>query len=382
MSMRADPTAAALLALLLAGCGAPPRRGDRDGDGWTVAEGDCDDGNAAAHPAAEDGVADGADQDCSGGDTCYEDADGDRFGSTRTFPSVDLDCRDVGESRVSTDCDDWNADVHPGAAEVCDGLDDDCEGGPGADESDGDADGWMVCGGDCDDADPDVNAAGHEACGNAVDDDCDGLVDCEDGDCDVPPCAEDCATPADDDLDGLLNCTDDDCWSAGACALAARVRLGGHAWWHRILDEMGPRGWGTATSVDGTLWLRSLSAGAGSAGTVTCAWHVDHADFYGTFYDVVPCAWGPVDREFSLSSECPLPEHVQDFLPAPVTRRGRVAGCGRGDSDVWVYSWYAGAPVLLSSGIETHHGDVVGSESSWSMAPIEAGSTLEIRMVR
>lgn len=45
-------------------------------------------------------------------------------------------------------------------------------------DNDGDGDPPRVCGGtDCDDSNPDVNAAMGELCGNLIDDDCDGIVD-------------------------------------------------------------------------------------------------------------------------------------------------------------------------------------------------------------
>ncbi|MFO0001324.1 MAG: putative metal-binding motif-containing protein, partial [bacterium] len=46
---------------------------DLDGDGFTTAEGDCDDANAAVYPGAEE-ACDGVDNDCDG-DTDVEDAD-------------------------------------------------------------------------------------------------------------------------------------------------------------------------------------------------------------------------------------------------------------------------------------------------------------------
>ncbi len=44
---------------------------DADGDGWAVADGDCDDAAADVYPTAEDAPGDGVDQDCDG-----EDAEG------------------------------------------------------------------------------------------------------------------------------------------------------------------------------------------------------------------------------------------------------------------------------------------------------------------
>ena len=41
---------------------------DNDGDGFTVADGDCNDNDATIHPGAEEVCGDGIDQDCDGQD--------------------------------------------------------------------------------------------------------------------------------------------------------------------------------------------------------------------------------------------------------------------------------------------------------------------------
>ena len=51
------------------------------------------------------------------------------------------------------DCNDAAITIHPGAPEVCDGADNDCDDVLGGDEIDDDVDGQTECDGDCDDAD-------------------------------------------------------------------------------------------------------------------------------------------------------------------------------------------------------------------------------------
>lgn len=98
---------------------------------------------------------------------------------------------------TATDCDDLDASIHPGAAEICDGIDQDCDlvvddGAFPTWYVDGDADGWgdaawsgssctqpsgtATVDGDCDDADDTVHPGASDAC-NRDDDDCDAVVD-------------------------------------------------------------------------------------------------------------------------------------------------------------------------------------------------------------
>ncbi len=152
--------------------------------------------------------------------TWYHDSDGDTYGNAAD--SV-VSCTDppVGYVSDSTDCDDQNAAIHPGAAEVCgNGIDDDCLNGDelcsGTWYRDADGDqygnpaestaslsqpaGYVSENTDCDDNRSDVHPGMAEVCEDGVDNNCDGQVD--EG-CADPP------TPLNDaDQDGVADETD------------------------------------------------------------------------------------------------------------------------------------------------------------------------------
>jgi len=111
---------------------------DLDGDGWAATE-DCDDGDPAVNPGAEEDCATRDDDDCDGvlnpidALGCldfYDDADADGWGTGS--PRCLCEAGATWTASVSGDCDDGDPAVNPGAVEVCDdGADNDCDGTPG-----------------------------------------------------------------------------------------------------------------------------------------------------------------------------------------------------------------------------------------------------------
>jgi MYXO-CTERM domain-containing protein len=177
----------------------------------TTVGGDCDDSNVGINPDADEVPVNGIDEDCDGGDLCYRDIDGDGFGSTEFIASADLFCTGTGEATNNTDCLDVGtvgivaaAEIYPGAPEMCNEVDDDCDTLIDDDDTnlvDGftwylDADGddfgqtgitTLACSqpsgyasddGDCNDGNAGINPDAQEVCDPADnDEDCDGEAD-------------------------------------------------------------------------------------------------------------------------------------------------------------------------------------------------------------
>ena len=132
-----------LAALGAAGCSSVPEatvptfdgmlydRIDKDFDG-SYASVDCNDSDASIHPGAVE-VCNDVDDNCDGAidegvrAVFHRDADGDSFGS----PDDTIDACELPDGYVhnDSDCNDRAAEANPDGVEVCDGLDNDCDGG-------------------------------------------------------------------------------------------------------------------------------------------------------------------------------------------------------------------------------------------------------------
>lgn len=215
---------------------APDADSDGQGDAACLGAGahalgdDCDDADPARHAGAlEMCDAAGIDEDCDPSTVGDQDNDGDG--------AIAAECCNTTshERQCGPDCNDNDPTIAPSAAEVCDGLDNDCD--TEVDEAvelaqyedvDGDhygggevafhactkVRGYATVGGDCDDLDPAIHPGAPESCElPAVDRDCSGKSNdlpggcsCNSGDeraCPLPGACE----------QGILTCVDE-VWSA------------------------------------------------------------------------------------------------------------------------------------------------------------------------
>ncbi len=177
---------------------------DDDGDGFYSHQ-DCDDTNPNIYPNSLE-ICDNIDNDCDGETdenlplfTYYADNDGDGFGNASTVLDVCFATAPTGFVTDNTDCDDTNPMINPASPEVCDNIDNNCNGmvNDGLQiytyymDNDGDGFGQLAISidtclstaptgfvpdnADCDDTNPNINPSSPEICDN-LDNDCTGVV--------------------------------------------------------------------------------------------------------------------------------------------------------------------------------------------------------------
>jgi hypothetical protein len=231
----------------------------------------------------------------------YRDFDGDGVGAAVSGYTVGCTAP-MYYAEKSGDCNDNDPAIYPGAKEVCDGKDNNCDGQvdegftitPLCPDADGDGHGvtgkdtmmscgvkkgWGLCDNDCDDNDPTIHPGAVELC-NAKDDNCNGTIDegartvCGVGWCaryadgcgksctPGPPQAEEC-NDFDDDCDGVKdNGTD-----LQLCKASGLVCRGGYCVAGNSAGAGGTTGVGASTSVGGSPGLGGALSVGGSLGT-------------------------------------------------------------------------------------------------------------------
>jgi hypothetical protein len=184
------------------GTGTPVTSCTNPGAGWVANNTDCDDTNASINTVASE-ICNDLDDNCNSlvddGLTFtnyYGDADGDSYGDLNN--SI-YDCAQPnGYVTNSSDCDDTNGNTYPGATEICNTIDDNCNGQTDEGvqtvyfiDSDGDTygnpsvsilactqpAGYTTDDTDCNDTNANINPGAEDIAGNGIDENCDGQID-------------------------------------------------------------------------------------------------------------------------------------------------------------------------------------------------------------
>ena len=260
--------------------------------------------------ALDAGAHDAGAQDAARPDGAPEDAGAQDAGEVDAFVCPDVDGDGYADAACGgDDCDDSDARRDPGATEVCDDDDEDCD--PATYGADADADGFQSalccngagnCGSDCDDALNTVNPGAAETC-DGLDDDCDGAAD--EGVC--VPCPTGYAG-----LDG--SCTDiDECTTGTPCGvyLTACTNTRGSYGCGCLPGYAAPLTGGTCVDVDECAATSGLCGAHGVScanipGSYTCACDSGYGapTAGGACGDINECTAGTHDCDTSPLATC------------------------------------------------------------------------------
>lgn len=178
---------------------------------------------------------------------------------------------------------------------------------------------------DCEDTDCEGRAecAPVEDCSNGADDDADGLVDCEDADClEAETCRETCDDGRDNDLDGRVDCADGDCWGLDHCPRGEVWVTGGTLRHQRHVWD-GTRSYTYHNSYGSTCWVYDGSVG-GSQDTFTLASVRGTVRLPTQAGGLDSCAWSVAEARFSWAWAVDFrPSHTLYFESEPRTLQSR-----------------------------------------------------------
>ncbi len=202
---------------------------DADADCWTVREGDCNDSDATVNPGEKEICDDHIDDNCNGLIDCKDTAcDGDANCGAAACQDNDGDGY-TSDTCGGTDCNDNDPSIHPGASEVCNGVDDNCDGQ--IDETfDKDNDDFVTCPPDATyvptkRVDGKSCPAGYTTCADCDDTNAliypDAFQPCSPINFACNPSFDPSAESVDSDGDGTADCADPDNDNDGICDVGA-----------------------------------------------------------------------------------------------------------------------------------------------------------------
>jgi hypothetical protein len=252
---------------------------------------------------------------------------------------------------------------------------------------------WLGGGWGC--GEPPLEKAAEGSCVDGVDEDGDGLVDCEDADClEAAGCVEaDCGDGVDGDADGLLDCEDEDCWGTEGClesaalpsgtVVSSRV-LGGWAMLGRHRRSTSARydyiynrarsSWVQAGSIWGTARVRQPDVTDSTACTwwlSAMSWRKESAVFASSGGARELTAEALERGGVVVDSGCPLRSH--GFLPRDFTvDASAMLGSG--------LPWYRGQATWSAfdhTPLDSTYRQGSELRSSWWIPELDAGETFE-----